>query len=257
MMDPEAYQDIQRFQGNHWWYQGRRSVVRRLFRAYVRSSDRRGAYLDVGCGTGEGARIIGPAGEIHGVDVSAEALALAEGQGYASLRQGTGENLGFPDGCFDGALALDVLEHVEDDAAMLRECARVLRPGGILILTVPAYRWLWSGHDEVFGHRRRYVRSELMEKIKTASFDIRLASYYFFFLFPVVAATRLVERLFRNKRTSHFFVLPTAINRILIRIVALESRLLRRGVRFPWGSSLIVVARKPIASISFATKRNG
>lgn len=231
------------FQRGHWWYRGRRFVVGALFRSYL-AGDGAKAYLDVGCGTGEGSVIVNGAGVLTGVDMSGEALALAEGRGYASLHQASAEALPFEDGEFDGVLALDVLEHVADDAKMLAECSRVLRPGGVLILTVPAYRWLWSGHDEVFGHRRRYVRGALVAKIKAAGFDVRLASYYVTCLFPVIALWRLTEKVLRNKRASHFFSLPRAIDRLLFSTLALEGRLLTRGFRFPFGSSIVLVARK-------------
>lgn len=244
-MDIGEYRRMDDFQKSHWWYQGRRFIVRSLFCRYTEGTGASGgSFLDIGCGTGEGKAIIGSAGSLVGIDASDEALSIAKSKGYASLQKGSVEKLPHPSDSFDGVLALDVLEHIGDDQAAFGECFRVLRPGGSLILTVPAYQWLWSGHDDVFGHKRRYLKGELAGKAEAAGLEIVFASHYVTLLFPVIAVWRSAGKLFRNRRVSHFFPLPRVLNGFLFCLMAFEGLLLRSGCRLPFGSSLILVAKK-------------
>lgn len=243
-MERDEYKKMDDFQKGHWWYRGRRFIASTLFRQYVGGARKSGSFLDVGCGTGEGAFVVENAGQLIGVDESHEALALARDKGYAALYEGTAGQLPFSDVLFHGALALDVLEHLEDDSAALEECARVLLPRGVLFLTVPAYPWLWSGHDEVFGHKRRYLKNDLVKKVEEAGFEILFASYYVTLLFPAIALFRWIEKKFRNRRASHFFTLPKIINGFLFSLIVFEAVLLRIGCRLPFGSSIVLVAEK-------------
>lgn len=226
---------------NNWWYLGRRAIVSILFRKYFKNQT---SILDLGCGTGEGVAIVSGDSVLTGVDVSETALSFAKEKGYRVLRLGSGDALPFENNSFDGILMLDVLEHITDDVKALAECARVLKIPGNMILTVPAYQWLWSGHDEVFGHKRRYGKNELIKKIKKAGFKISFASYYVTFLFPVIALFRILEKKFRNKKGSHFFPIPRFVNITLFFFMRVESVLLKRGFKLPFGSSIAIVAQK-------------
>lgn len=239
-MEPEEYAIMDTLQRTNWWYRGRRFVVRALFKKFARTH---GTFLDIGCGTGEGMRIVGESATLEGMDTSDEALALAKNKGYAALHKGSAECLPFKDDCFDGILMLDVLEHVDDDRAALRECRRVLRESGVAILTVPAYPWLWSGHDEIFGHRRRYTKAALLQAAEEAGFTIIFSSYVVSLLLPAVILYRLTERKVRNARRSHFFPLPRMLNAALHGVLCFEGILLRAGFSLPTGSSIVLVAR--------------
>lgn len=243
-MDQGEYKKMDDFQKGNWWYRGRRFTVKTLFQKYVPLSQRDSSFLDIGCGTGEGAFVVEDSSRLTGIDESTEALDLAKDKGYRALYQGSADKLPFSDSTFEGAFALDVLEHIKDDDAMLLECFRVLRPRGVFILTVPAYPWLWSGHDEVFGHQRRYVKNGLVQKVNRAGFTILFASYYVTLLFPIIASFRLGEKKWRKKRASHFFRMPKALNIFLFSFLAVEALSLRLGLRLPFGSSIILVAEK-------------
>ncbi|MEK7227749.1 MAG: class I SAM-dependent methyltransferase, partial [Patescibacteria group bacterium] len=217
------------------------AVVAGLFQNYGRKG---WDFLDVGCGTCEGASIVSNMGGITGIDMSDEALSIAKNKGYVSLCKGSGERLPFAEKIFDSLIMLDVLEHIDDDRATLNECFRVLKPSGTIFITVPAHQWLWSGHDEVLGHKRRYQKSKLLEKTKQAGFEIIFCSYYFSFTFPAVILFRLIEKLVRNKKSSHFFHIPRWFNITLLFFMRCEGHLLKLGLPTPFGSSLILVARR-------------
>jgi len=247
-MDAVEYEKMNEIHGAYWWYHGRRFVVRTLLEKYLgRSGDKTGSakVLDLGCGTGGNISIFKTFGRVVGVDSSDTALSFARrNKGYDDLFKMECDSLNFEGEKFDCIAALDVFEHTDDEAA-LSESYRVLKPGGILIATVPAYQWLWSGHDEVFGHRRRYTRKGFLVKVIKAGFLPLFVSYYVSFLFPLIAAFRLGEKFVRNKRESHFYPLPPAAHWVLSRIIFFEGILLRFGIRFPFGSSIIIIVRKP------------
>lgn len=226
---------------SNWWYRGRRIIVSMLFQKYFKNKT---AILDIGCGTGEGIAIVPNETTLTGLDISEIALSFAKEKKYSALYLGTAETTPFEDDSFDGILMLDVLEHTEDDTKTLAECFRVLKPLGNIILTVPAYQWLWSGHDEVFGHKRRYIKDKLVSRVQDASLEIVFVSYYMTFLFPIIALFRLTEKKIRNKKTSHFFYIPNVLNKILLLFPFLEGIFLRLGIKFPFGSSIILIARK-------------
>ena len=138
-MEIEEYKKMDELQKSNWWYRGRRAVVAGLFQKYGRKG---GDFLDVGCGTGEGASIVSNMGGITGIDMSDEALSIAKNKGYVSLCKGSGERLPFAEKIFDSLIMLDVLEHIDDDRATLNECFRVLKPSGTIFITVPAHQWL-------------------------------------------------------------------------------------------------------------------
>jgi SAM-dependent methyltransferase len=233
------------FQRGHWWYRGRRYIARTIVKKYSKPANGPVSFLDIGCGVGEGSYIVPRVDRLVGIDESSEALLYAKGKGYTTLVEGSGEHLPFSDAEFQGIIATDVIEHIEDDEAALRECFRVLRPKGIFLITVPAYEWLWSGHDELFGHKRRYLKRDLLKKAREAGFEILFDSYYVTFLFPIIALIRLlVRQVSRYKKSSHFFWIPQLVNEFLFWILMSEGNLLRWGMKLPFGSSIIVVARK-------------
>ena len=153
------------------------------------------------------------------------------------------------DATLDVVVALDVLEHLDDDRRALGEILRVLRPGGVLLTTVPAYPFLWSSHDEALGHRRRYRRAELRERVSSAGFEVMLCSYVMGSILPVAIAVRLVERLWRRPgpAESGYLLLPRPLNDLLAHVVGLGGYLVHFMV-LPFGLSIVAVARKPSAT---------
>jgi len=180
--------------------------------------------------------------EAHGVDSSEASLEHAVQLVPAtSLHHGNAAALPFPEDSFDGVLLLDVLEHADDDAA-LAEARRVVRPGGWVLLSVPAFPWLWSFRDVDAGHLRRYSRRGLEDVVRRSGLAVERVTYYQCLLFPVLAVARLAMRG-RRLRDAEERV-PRLINALLTAVNSVEARAARR-IDLPWGSSLFVRARSP------------
>jgi SAM-dependent methyltransferase len=206
--------------------------------------------LDAGCGTGGTLSHLRGVGELWGCDVAPEALEETRARGFNNIRQSPVEALDFPDERFDVVVSCDVLEHIDADRKAMVEMARVLKPGGILVLTVPAYRWLWSAHDEALDHRRRYEAAGLRQLIEDAGLQIELYSKAVAIAMPAILASvagRRVVNLLRGgddapKQTA-LFRLPGLLNSALIALLRIESWLMRY-ISLPLGASLVAVARK-------------
>jgi SAM-dependent methyltransferase len=244
-MQHELYESIRRVEDEHWWYVGRRAVIfDRIDRLVVRHRPPR--ILDLGCGTGFNLSYLAArAWQAVGADLSAEALRFCRGRGIRWLVQTDAALPPFCDASFDVILALDVIEHIGDDAAALAAMCRALRPDGCLVVFTPAFQFLWSVQDRVSHHHRRYTASELRTKLEAAGFSIDKLSYANTLLFPLVwlgrAAIRLTGRAdsIADENSLH----PMWSNGMLARIFSAERYLLRY-CDLPFGVSLIAVARK-------------
>ena len=238
----------------HWWFVGRRRILLQLLDRYLEpngSHERR--ILDVGCGTGTMLTYLGTLGKAEGVDIDAEAVGYCRERGLENVRIGEAAELPFEDGSFDLVTALDVVEHLDDDAAAFREMRRVLRPGGLLLVTVPAHRFLWGDQDEVNLHRRRYSSAELRDRLASSGFDVLRLSYMNAFLFAPIAAIRMLRRLEHRVRPriphqSDFrYPAPRPVNFVLGHVFGAEGRILRR-VDIPFGVSIVALAQREASS---------
>ncbi len=242
-MDETLYSVFDATEDTHWWFVARRAIVLALLRPLL--PPLRPRILDVGCGTGSTLKELQEMGEASGADISEEAVAFCRRRGCRDVRRVPEAGLPFAEGEFDAVLSLDVLEHIADDRAALREYLRVARPGGVLLVTVPAYAWLWSVHDDLNRHRRRYLRAPLRSLLFSAGWEVERLSYFCTFLFPPVAAVRLAFRLLRRERPGLEFKIPgQLVNRACRAVFSSEASWLRRA-DFPFGSSLLAVCRKP------------
>jgi SAM-dependent methyltransferase len=178
-----------------------------------------------------------------GVDVEREALRLTRQRGALTVVQARLEALPFASACFQVAFALDVLEHLPDERPALRELHRVLQAGGYLIVSVPAYSWLWSKHDVALAHYRRYTARELQARLCEAGFQVRRLSYALGALLPLIALARWLDRLRPGAPAATVIPLPHWLNRALIRLQDWETRLILRR-RLPFGVSLVAVAQR-------------
>ena len=228
----------------YWWFVGHRRLVASLIRRYAPGPALR--ILDVGCGSGGTLAAVRDQGSATGCDLSPDALRLCRQRSLKLLAGARAEHLCFASEVFDVVLSCDVLEHLQRDDRALDEIERVLKPGGVAIITVPAYPWLWSAHDEVVRHQRRYSRRQLMAVLRGAGLRIELLSYAFCLPFPATLAARMGERVrhrpLRPDQTD-FIPVPAFVNRILIGLLGVERWLIPR-TRLPWGSSLVAVVRK-------------
>lgn len=237
-MRTEAYAEMAALEERHWWFRGRRAVIAALLeRSGVIGPVR---LLDAGCGTGGNLRAFGHLGTASGIDDSPEAVAVCHARGFPQVVQGTLDRLPYADAAFDLVLATDVLEHVDDDVAALRELRRVVAPSGVLVVTVPAHPWLWSAHDEALHHRRRYRRRELLDRTAQAGWRAEVVTGFNTLLLPAVAAARLARR--GRDGTDHDAT-PPALDPLLVLPLRLEARLIARGAHLPTGVSLGLALR--------------
>ncbi|MEA3017728.1 MAG: hypothetical protein QOI38_2450 [Sphingomonadales bacterium] len=245
-MERIVYDRMAEIDGRHWWYRARREILAKLIATRVRPPA--GArILEIGCGTGHNLDMLGRFGTVDAVEMDDAARAVAsERLGRPAKMATLPELQGVARDAYDLVALLDVLEHVEDDRASLVSIAERLRPGGKLLLTVPAHPWMWSAHDEVNHHKRRYTRKGFRQVVEAAGLKVDLLSYFNSLLFPLAAAARVAGRL-TGKEDSDDKLPPEAINKALEFMFGLERYAIGR-VPFPPGVSLVAVASPVSAS---------
>ena len=236
-MEQQVYEQLYALEDRHWWFRGRREVIWALL-SEARLPPRP-RILDAGCGTGRNLIEYGKLGEATGIDPSEAAIEFCRRRGLDDVHRATLESLPFDDGRFDLLLACNVIEHVDDDAAALAELRRVAAAGGHLLITVPAYMWLWSSHDESHHHRRRYTLSRLRSRIVDSGFEPLRATYFNSTLLAPIALVRtLARRRPRTNGRSDYELAPEALNRVLELPMRAEAWLIGRGARLPAGVSI-------------------
>jgi SAM-dependent methyltransferase len=217
--------------------------------------DREPYILDVGCGTGVTGLSFAGEGRVFGVDSSALAVDFARQRGLMRIAQSVGEGLPFASGHFDLITSSDVLEHIEDDEAVLREMSRVARPGGLLVVVVPAFPTLWSNRDERLQHKRRYRREELSAKVAGAGFEVLRSTYCDSFLFPPLWLLVKTRLLTGDDPKMRLDVAPsTALDQLWLTLARAERSLLRRH-DLPAGASALCIARRPGSPLPAAPRR--
>lgn len=248
-MELLEYRNLYQLEDTYWWFVARRRLVEELLaRACGRSPQR--LLVDIGCGTGANALALAAFGNVVLLDLSAEALRFCRLRGLRTAVACSAESIGLASNSIDIVTALDVLEHVDHDIAAMREACRILKPGGTLLVTVPAFGFLWSEHDEALHHRRRYTHWELRNKLTVAGFDVGRSTYFITLLFFPIFLLRFWQGIFKKDPypKSSLVLLPKSINRLLERLLAVE-RWLCRWVNLPFGVSIVAVARKPVPSV--------
>lgn len=236
---------MRELEDHYWWFVGRRLLALQLLRMHSATQP---MVLDLGCGTGAVSHAMDEFARTSGLDFNLKALAYCRDRGLKNLTQGDAQRLPYQIESFDAVTALDVFEHLKDDETAFDEVFRILRPGGVLVLSVPAFKTLWGPHDVALHHFRRYRRSEVSRKLEDAGFEIVKNSYSVFFLFPLVALSRLVEKLKHGPAKASLPIFPKWLNRLLIGIQSAEANLIVKSMNLPWGSSVVAVARKPDSS---------
>lgn len=238
-MKAVAYELMAEVEDSYWWYRARREILADVIdRQVPPGSD----LIDFGCGSGGTAELLTERGyRVLAADIAETALEACRTRGLATINLKTQR---LRESCADCVLAADVLEHAGDDLGLLVTFRTALRPGGVLVITVPAYEFLWSGEDYVSEHVRRYTRTGLKRQLQRAGFEDIRCSYFNTFLFPAMAAAILTKRLFfpREMYRSNVAPLPRWQNELLYKTFRFEGRMLR-WISFPAGASLIAVAR--------------
>lgn len=231
----------------HWWFVTRRQLVRELVRRAA--PDRQAAILEIGCSGGPLLQMLTDDGYVNltGIDISPEGIDLCRKKKLGNVQVMDARQPSFPEKSFDVIIASDVLEHLPDAPAALAAWQKLLRPGGTLLVFVPAFHFLWSGHDVVNQHFHRYRAAELAGLLAGAGYQVERKGYWNFSLFLPVALVRGLKRLAgrADKNPSgDLKPLPRLINCGLIGLLRLENRLLLGGLNFPWGVSVMVIGRR-------------
>jgi ubiquinone/menaquinone biosynthesis C-methylase UbiE len=243
-MKEELIHDLYQHEASYWWHRGRRIVLEALLEKVIG----RGTSLkiiDLGCGTGMNLELLSKFGRVYGVDASPEAIRYCRARGFRHVYEGRAERLEFADESFDMATAIELLEHMQNDVGTLREFARVLRSNGLLLLTVPAYQFLWTKHDEALGHVRRYTLRDVKTKLQEAGFVVEKGSYMVTFTSPLFAY-RIWKKFFtsqKDKPQTLYAMLPSFLNNLLVYPFFLEAKILNY-TSLPFGTSIVCIARK-------------
>lgn len=254
-MEPDYVAAHLREDRDHWWFRGRRAVLRGVLQATLPRARLR--LVEIGCGSGALLPVAAEFGDAVGVEASGDFLEAARQRGFTVLSGSLPDRLPLEPGAWDAVLLFDVLEHIEHDRAALRAVWRILRPGGWLICTVPAYNWLWTSHDETLGHWRRYTAGEMRRLAAESGFHLVRVTYFNTLLaLPIVAVRLLGSRRTRGltpgawgpragTRRSHDLIRPAPLlNALLARIFSAEATFLG-WMNLPFGVSVLLVARRP------------
>jgi len=238
------YEIMHALELRHWWFRGRRRLLINLLRGVAGAGSKTLRILDYGCGTGGNTSAYGSFGHVVGIEPDSAAVRLAHQRGSALYCRTSGTALPFRDGSFDVVMASDVLEHIEHDGKAVSEISRVVRPGGSVILSVPAHGWLFSQHDTALHHFRRYSKPAVRHLLERNRLVVRRLSYWNAALFPVICMQRLIGKGRRTGQPRSDTVLPPRLlNEALAGLLAVESALASR-IALPWGVSLVAVAER-------------
>jgi SAM-dependent methyltransferase len=243
---PVEYRRMFEAEERQWWYAGQRAVALALLEPWAR--ERRLLLLDAGCGTGYNLMALARFGPTLGIDLSQEAISFCRERGVRAVR-GSVLRLPFRAEAFDAVTSFDVIYHdwVGDDRAAVAEMARVLSPGGALLVRVPALELLRGAHDAEVLTRRRYTLGELRALVAGCGLRVQRSTYCNSLLFPLLLARRTLDRLL-GRHGSDVGFLPPPLESLFRRAMELEAFCVRRGLRFPVGASAVVLATKPRAS---------
>lgn len=242
-MEPNIYTLMASLEETHWWFAARRTIAESIIRQLALPRD--ACILDAGCGTGGNLVMLSRHGRVHAMELDDQSRKIANSKGIAQVLPGRlPDNVPFQQAQFDLIALLDVLEHVEDDRSTLRVLGSLLKPGGYLLISVPAFPFLWSAHDEVHHHKRRYLVSELRNKLEDAGLEITYASYFNTVLFPLIVGARQIGKFRPHKPESGDLTMPRPfMNRLLLAVFSSERFVLGRW-SLPFGVSALAVARK-------------
>lgn len=236
-MKSEEFDRIRELEDIHWWYKGRKYLLEKL-RKTLRLRD--SLILDAGCGTGFAGRSLVECGAVIGLDASRYAFdesSSAEINCLALI-----DKAPFPDNTFDLVVAMDLVEHLDDDQSAINEMYRVCKDGGYLFITVPAYQRMWSAHDVSLEHKRRYSLNVIIAKIRQSGFEIEKSSYFV----STVFLPAFIYRMMKRKSTASSDLAPVAkpINALLASIMKIEASI-AWNIRLPFGMTAFVLVRKP------------
>ena len=240
-MKKYLYEDLYQLEDNHWWHIAKRRAVYKLIKKY--NTKKNPKILDIGCGTGKNMDELQKLGTVYGLDRSSEALKFCRKRGLKLLTKGTAEKTNLETNSFDIITILDVLEHT-DDKQTLTEMRRILKKNGIIIITVPAFPWLWSKWDEVLQHKKRYTVNTLKEILVAHNFyPIKMTYLYSFLMLPLLIIRKIKQKISKDFYKSDFKLSNPLFNFLLNNLSKFEFLLAEKSY-IPFGTSILVVAKK-------------
>jgi len=247
-MEEYEYKIMYDIESTYWWFRGKQFLLSMLLNDHL-DDDGSNRALDIGAGTGSTLELLRKYGAAYGVEFSTVAIHMLKQVGLNSIvRSNAEESIPFKSDTFSVVTCLDVLEHLENDSGLLAEMVRVCKPGGIILVTVPAMPFLWSSHDQALHHKRRYIKNQLLNRIAPLNCIVTRSTYFNAFLFLPIAAVRTFKSFVRAggaKAESDFFMpLPRWLNSALYFLFATELKCLRI-VGIPFGLSILAVIQKP------------
>ncbi|MFY9807708.1 MAG: class I SAM-dependent methyltransferase [Pseudonocardiaceae bacterium] len=243
-MKTSEYARMAEYEQSYWWHLGRLRIIQTYMKRAVQNKSTP-IILNVGCGTGGTINMLEKFGTVDNVDASNDAIVFVKQLGHERITKVDDIDLPFNDKIYDAVGAFDVLEHIEDHLRALREWKRVLKDDGAIIITVPAYQWLWSEHDVSLHHRRRYTVRSLMAVAAEAGLRPEKKSYAISFSLPLVVGFRVASRVLGQKSDSEtsYVSVPRAINKFFIALLKIEAKM-HSKISLPAGTSVITILRK-------------
>lgn len=240
-MEPQFEEQYRLFEKDWWWFVGRHDLISKILSSLKYMNNMK--VLEVGCSSGENSKLLTEPSNYYGVDISLNAIRA--GSSDKNLLVCHAGALPFSDKTFEVVLFLDILEHLDNEKSALEEVRRVLKDGGYLLILVPVFDFLWSGHDILNQHKRRYTKSRLASVLTKNELKITRMSYWNFFLFLPVAVMRLVKKNSLKRETADFVAIPGILNNLLLlNLLKIENHLIYNGVNLPIGVSMLCVCKK-------------
>lgn len=248
-MNFDEYKKMSDFEKTYWWHRGKLSLVKTLVEKYFPKRKNLNI-LEIGCGTGEVSTLLKSYGHVAGIDISSVALEFSKEKGVSEtiLADITKFETKNYEKRYDLVLALDVLEHIQDDVLAMKKVYALLKDSGYFFVNVPAHKFLWSEHDEALHHKRRYHSLELLKKLQDSGFKISKKVYFVAFLFPVIVVFRMWNNLFGKSaypKTS-YVKLPSFLNNFMVKILEFECNLIKYDIPVFVGTTIVVVAQKDV-----------
>ncbi len=227
---------------NHFWFRARRDVILKL----MGGLDKKSEILDIGCSVGSLIEFLSGEGysNLYGIDVSENAVSACKKKGLKNVFVMDASRMKFPDKKFDVVIASDIVEHIDDHDSVIGEFRRVLKPGGRLMVFVPAFKLLWTDGDDVSNHHRRYTKKTLSDLLEKNGMHAERISYWNFSLFVPFLGFKLLKSAGLKKNEYPIHELNPTVNKIALGVLKLENRLVYSGTNFPFGVSVFAVAKK-------------
>lgn len=244
-MNIPEYSRMAEREKEYWWHLGRLRIIKTYVDRAVGAKNRKPLILNVGCGTGGTINMLESFGTVDNVDISDAAIEFMKDSGYTRLIKVDDIKLPFKEKTYDMVCAFDVLEHIENQTGALKEWRRVLKDKGAIVITVPAYQWLWSDHDVSLYHERRYTTGRIKQAAKEAGLRVEKKSYAIVFSLPLIVAFRFINKV-RGKKSSaetSYVDVPSWVNSLFTKVLYSEATF-HKIVRFPFGTSVVTILRK-------------